>query len=198
MQDRRQWGRESLTPPALRSALLRCAGLRSPLPVWLSYLTIWSRILFFNFFHFLIFDSRFFFWGRLGARFLLFGLGGWGRSFVSEICEIVDFHIFILSARHSCRQKIFCHFWDSQTYMRVSPSHHFLSQLFLHFLQPNYLSTFLEKPTFSTKLYPKLYDWLSIIVLSSWPSSSLICIFWINSKTFRFCPVGNFYFRRLI
>ena len=154
--------------------------------------------LFFNFFHFLIFDSRFFFWGRLGARFLIFRLGRWGRSFVSEFCEIVDFHIFLMSACYSCRQKFFSKFWDSQTYMRVSPSHHFLSQLFLYFLQPNYLSTFLEKPTFWAIMLSRLYDWLNINVLSSWPSSSSFCIFLINSKTFRFCRVGNFYFRQLI
>ena len=103
-----------------------------------------------------------------------------------------------MSARHSCRQKIFSRFQDSQAYMFVSPSHHFLSQLFLDFLQPNYLSTFLEKWLFSAIMLSRLYDWLNINVLSSWPSSPSFSFFQINSKTFRFCRVGNFYFRQLI
>ena len=143
-------GRESLTPPALRCAPLIGARLcRS------DYRTLlYGHRLFFNFFHFFIFSRAIFFRGRLGARFLLFGLGRWGRGFVSEICEMSDFHFFMLSACYSCRRKYFFRFQDSQAYMFVSPSLAFLSQLYLRFLQPNLLTTFLEKPTFSTELYP--------------------------------------------
>ena len=103
MQDQRQWGRESLTPPALRCAPLIGARLcRSDYRI----LLLWSQTLF-QFLSFSYFRLEDFFLGSVWSPFFTFSTGALGSELRFEILWDVRFLIFLLECLLLMHAKIF-------------------------------------------------------------------------------------------